>query len=135
MHQTNVPNKSCLALNKYSMRVRKALSQLSILASAGIVILTNSINAFASGTGFNIDTKYRIGDLSGVSIEGIILGFVFSVSALTGIVLLIQGFTGFVTARQEGDGASTRQEVGKMVGGAIMVGLPLILGGVGLITS
>ncbi len=51
-----------------------------------------------------------------------------------GIGLVVYGIAGIATARSDGDSSQIMNQIGKLVGGVVLFGLPTILSGVGLIS-
>ena len=66
--------------------------------------------------------------------EKMILNLAFWLCRLIGISMLIFGIYGYVTARKDGEAESMNGAIGKLVSGCVLVAMPAILKGVGLIS-
>lgn len=90
-----------------------------------------TMNAYATS---DISTEYTIGDLSGLNAEGLILGLAFWLCRLIGISMLVFGIYGYVTARKDGEAESMNGAIGKLVSGIVLILMPSILQGIGIIS-
>lgn len=111
---------------------KKAAAKAKILAagaSAAITSLMFTVNAYA----LDIDTDYTVTDVgTDFNIEGLIIGLALWLCRLVGVGMLIWGIYGYVTARKDGEAEAMNGSLGKLISGAVLIGMPSVLQAIGL---
>lgn len=80
-------------------------------------------------------TNYTVTEDASKNPTAAFFGVAFEFLKYAGGGLFLMGIVSLVTARQDGDASQMMTHIGKLVGGAVLIGLPTILSTVGVITS
>ena len=114
--------------NKIARNVTKAVTSIAMAAETAMAYATV---AFAD---VEIDTSYSLNKGVGdVNPESLIIGLALWISRLIGTGMLIWGIYGYVTARKDGDAESMNGALGKLISGLVLICMPSVLKGLGVI--
>lgn len=115
-------------------RAKQIANKVQMAAAAATAMAMTGVNALA--TGLNPD-QYKIDANLGQNFnpEGMILSLAIWIARLVGISLLIWGIYGYVTARKDGEAESMNGAIGKLISGAVLIGLPFVLQQLGVLAK
>lgn len=123
-------------IKKVAAKAQSRAKKLAVGASAAIMSGLTAFNSFAVGTGgaMNINTDYTVSaDIGNTNPEGLIIGLAVWICRLIGIGMLIWGIYGYVAARKDGEAEAMNGAIGKLVSGLVLVCMPAVLRGLGII--
>lgn len=111
-------------------KVKSKAANLTVMASTLIAYAMCSVNAFA----VTIKHDYKVKDPgTDFNPEGMILGLAFWIARLVGIGMLVWGIYGYVTARKDGEAESMNGAIGKLISGVVLIAMPSVMTGLGII--
>lgn len=77
----------------------------------------------------NLDSKFSNMD----QVMGMVIGLAIWICRITGVGMLIWGIYGYVTARKDGEAEAMNGALGKLISGAVLIGMKGILNALGII--
>lgn len=111
-----------------------AKSKVKNAVPAAVAMFMTMAYSVIPAYALEINTNYNIAaDVSDFNPEKMILGLAFWLCRLIGISMLIFGIYGYVTARKDGEAESMNGAIGKLVSGLILIAMPSVLSGLGII--
>ncbi len=81
----------------------------------------------------NLGKAYKVKVDESTDPMSLFLQVAFYILRGMGIGLIVYGIAGIATARSDGDSSQIMNQIGKLVGGVVLFGLPAVLSSVGLI--
>jgi hypothetical protein len=90
----------------------------------------------ADNRAIDINTDYELSNKIGeMNPEALIIGLALWISRLIGTGMLIWGIYGYVTARKDGEAESMNGALGKLISGLVLICMPAVLQGLGVISG
>jgi len=117
-------------IEKHIAKAKKICGKISTCASVAVAYVYCGMNALAVNIKHDYQVSTTIGD---VNPEGLIIGLAVWIARLIGIGMLIWGIYGYVTARKDGEAESMNGALGKLISGLVLVCMPSVLKGLGII--
>jgi len=115
-------------------KIKKKFKRYSSFLGISLSCLTSQINAFAVTITPGVTVDY-FDKYTGDNIAGLILGTVFWVLRVSGVILLMYGIYGYVTAKKDGEANNINGAIVKIVFALIFLTMPWIFKSLGIITS
>lgn len=119
-------------------RVARLANAATAAATAAALLIKYPYASFASGTtgifDVQVDTDAVASKFSDTNaIASLVVGLALWICQLVGIGMLIWGIYGYVTARKDGEAEAMNGALGKLISGAVLIGMKGILAVLGIV--
>lgn len=117
-------------------RGRKAANRVSAVATATVLAIRYPYAFFAGG--FEVPTvnsqnlSQKFSDPN--QIMGIVVGLALWICQMVGVGMFIWGIYGYVTARKDGEAEAMNGALGKLISGAVLIGMKGVLKMLGIVS-
>ncbi|MCR5452311.1 MAG: hypothetical protein K6F00_06750 [Lachnospiraceae bacterium] len=112
-------------------KIKKLTRKIALLAETAY--LMTWINVVPALAAVDLGKSYSVKVDSSTDPMSLFMKVAFYILRGMGIGLVIYGIAGVATARSDGDSSQIMNQIGKLVGGAVLFGLPQILSAAGII--
>ena len=127
---------TALLPGRREQEVEKFTRKISALATAATIAIRYPYAFFA--TGFDIPTVNSSNLSQNFSdpnkIMGIVVGLALWICQMVGVGMFIWGIYGYVTARKDGEAEAMNGALGKLISGAVLIGMKGVLKMLGIVS-
>lgn len=114
------------------MRFRQLCSRAFAMWSMFCLAAVCQVNTYAMTVKPDI-TVDEFNNYTGDNVAGMLLGITFWICRVFGVVIIMWGIYSIITAKKDGDADTINISIVKLIFGAVLLGMPSILKGLGII--